>query len=460
VPRAWLPRLTLGLLAWLGADLVSAAPAGPPAGPPAGLDARHPLHPSDLERKHQGAYFTALPLADHDPNTGFGFGARGYYYENGNRADPLFAYTPYFLRLFLQAYATTGGLQFHWFDVDVPSIDRGPFRFRAQIIFNRNLDEHYFGTGTRTLAPLRYPGTVRRFKRFDDYQRALNQIENGQTRSRYDSYDLLQPAVLVGLERSMLYGILRPLIGVGLSYTRIRDYSGERVSVPGTDARATMGPTRLSEDCIWGSIVGCDGGFNNFLRLGMSLDTRDYEPDPNQGVYVDLAFDYGTHFLGSEYEWGRAMVSPRFYVSPLAELVDLVLAVRLTGQLQTRSTPFFAMKVIPYIDDFHTGLGGVKTLRGYRQDRFVGTLMLLGNAELRWTFAGFDVLDQRIRLMAVPFVDVGGAYDGVTTMDMLPPRRGQGFALRASWNLATIVTTEYGFSDEDDGLYVNFNHQF
>jgi hypothetical protein len=46
-------------------------------------------------------------------------------------------------------------------------------------------------------------------------------------------------------------------------------------------------------------------------------------------------------------------------------------------------------------------------------------------------------------------------------MNYLPytedPRTG---ALRISWNLATIITTEYAFSDEDSVFYINFNHIF
>jgi hypothetical protein len=38
--------------------------------------------------------------------------------------------------------------------------------------------------------------------------------------------------------------------------------------------------------------------------------------------------------------------------------------------------------------------------------------------------------------------------------------RAGGRRPRISWNLATIVTVDYGKSAEDAGLYVNFNHIF
>src|SRR5690242_16853854 len=94
-----------------------------------------PLTPEDLARKNERGYVTGLPLWNYDPNTGYGFGARAYYYYNGSREDPLFAYTPYFYRLFLQGFATTGGLQYHWLDFDAPYVAGTSLRLRSQLIY-------------------------------------------------------------------------------------------------------------------------------------------------------------------------------------------------------------------------------------------------------------------------------------------------------------------------------------
>ena len=39
---------------------------------------------ADLADKHEGGYFTGLPLVNSDPDTGFGFGARVLYFDNGD----------------------------------------------------------------------------------------------------------------------------------------------------------------------------------------------------------------------------------------------------------------------------------------------------------------------------------------------------------------------------------------
>jgi outer membrane protein assembly factor BamA len=164
--------------------------------------------------------------------------------------------------------------------------------------------------------------------------------------------------------------------------------------------------------------------------------------------------------VGSEYAWVRGMLTPRAYVSVLGDLTDLVLAARGTLQVQSRSSPFFGMNLIPYTEEPRAGLGGLRTLRGYKQDRFVGPVMTLVNAELRWMFLRFEALRQSFGILAVPFIDLGSVYDRVADLSLAGWQRDQGLALRVAWNLATIITVEYALSEEDSGFYVNFNHIF
>ena len=118
------------------------------------------------------------------------------------------------------------------------------------------------------------------------------------------------------------------------------------------------------------------------------------------------------------------------------------------------------MGLIPYTEEPRSGLGGLRTLRGYKQDRFVGPVMTLLNAELRWTFARSQFLGQRFGWMVVPFLDIGAVHDRLSDVSLSGWKRDQGLALRAAWNLATIITAEYAFSEEDAGVYVNFSQIF
>jgi hypothetical protein len=90
----------------------------------------------------------------------------------------------------------------------------------------------------------------------------------------------------------------------------------------------------------------------------------------------------------------------------------------------------------------------------------VGPVMSLTNFELRWTFVRFEVGKQKLALIAVPFLDLGATHDRLADVRLGDWRASEGAALRISWNLATIITIDYGRSNEDTGLYINFNHIF
>jgi hypothetical protein len=421
------------------------------------------LSEDDLQRKNEGGYVTGLPLFAFSTDIGFGGGARAYYYDNGTRSDPRFRTTPYLHRVFLQGFLSTRGIQFHWLDYDAPRIAGSRYRIRSQLIYGRNINQNYFGLGNRALAPLRFPGSSETYETYADYHAAQQRIIGSQTYTKYDQYDLARPLWIASVERSFFRDRVRVLGGLGFSYATIRDYTGKQVDAvdeTGAMVDAVQAPTRLREDCAVGDVVGCSGGFDNFFRFGISYDTRDYEPDPNCGTFVDVALDAGSVALGSGYDYLRLLAAARGYYSPIPHHADLVLAGRGLVQFQTSGVPFFGMSSLPFTEDFRSGLGGHRTLRGYRQDRFVGRTMAALNGELRWTFTRFKLWRQRFGLTAVPFFDVGRSFDhgGALTFDDWRPSYGG--ALRISWNLATIVTIDYGVSSEDTGFYINFGHVF
>lgn len=420
------------------------------------------LKPADLARKNERGYLTGLPLFAYSTDIGLGFGARAYYYWNGTRDDSRFATTPYLHRVFLQGFVSTRGIQYHWLDYDAPRIADSPYRLRGQLAFGRNITSNYFGHGNAALAQLTFPGSST-FDSFADYTTAQQQITGGQTFAKYDQFDLQKPVALGSIERLFAGDHVRVLGGLGFSYATIRDYTGKQVDAldaAGNATTATQAPTRLREDCDAGKLVGCDGGREGWLRLGVSYDTRDFEPDPNTGVFAELAMDLATAALGSEYDYLRMLAAVRGYWSPAASKIDLVLAGRAFLEIQTAGTPFHGLDALPFTEDFHLGLGGHRTIRGYRQDRFVGRTMAATTAEVRWTFWRFRAVKQKFALIAVPFFDLGRSFDSSKQLSFADWRAGYGGALRISWNLATVITIDYGLSAEDTGFYINFGHIF
>jgi hypothetical protein len=439
----------------------------PPVLPAPPSLAKRRLTDEDIERKEEGGYFTGVPLFAYDPNFGFGFGARAYYYYDGRKDDPLYDYTPYLHRVFAQGFATTGGAQDHVLDYDAPAFPSADYRVRVTLEFEADTDWPYFGTGTSSLAPLHFPGSPgQNFGNLNAFQNATSALRpGGITYARYNMYSFQRPTLQLALERNLLGGILRSMVGVNLSYMNIHDYPGQSVATSSNDSSghaidATEAPTLLSTDCASGRLVGCGGGWDNVLRLALSLDTRDFEPDPNDGVYSELSSEFGNRGLASQYQYMRLMWSVRGFYSPIPKVADLVLAVRALYEVQTTGTPFFSQTLMPFIDDNHAGLGGLKTLRGFAQNRFVGPVMALTNYEVRWTFVKFRVLKQGIALIAVPFVDMGRVFDDVGQTTLGGWKRTEGAGLHVAWNEATILIADYGFSEEGSAFYLNFNHMF
>jgi hypothetical protein len=54
---------------------------------------------------------------------------------------------------------------------------------------------------------------------------------------------------------------------------------------------AIHGPTELGLDCGAGVVRGCSGGWNDLLKAEIAFDTRDFEPDPSEGVVADAVVE-------------------------------------------------------------------------------------------------------------------------------------------------------------------------
>src|SRR5262249_11944819 len=158
--------------------------------------------------------------------------------------------------------------------------------------------------------------------------------------------------------------------------------------------------------------------------------------------------------LGSQYDYARFLVAARGYYSPFPAAADLVLAGRATFEVQSSGTPFFSMDTFPYTEDPRAGLGGRRTLRAFRQDSSGVPVMTMLNGEVRWTWGHAMVLHQKLAFIIVPFVDVGRPYDKLSDLTVRDWRLDYGGAFRVAWNLATIVTVEYGHSSEDTGFFI------
>ncbi len=449
-------------LALLVAVLAAQADGGVPP-PPDWLAWKPALSADDYARKKEGWYVTGLPIFNYDPNTGVGLGARGYLFFDGQRDHELFAYEPYRQRLFVQAFFSTKGLQYHVIDYDSPFFLGTPFRVRAEFGYIRAQTTPYFGRGEATLQPLRFKG--RTYDWFADYERELNSVQpDGTTYGLKDFVDAEKPYLDTRVERQFFEGRVRVMSGLYFSRGAMRFVEpGTLINAyadDGAKVQAPLGESRLQSDCATGTLLGCAGGWDNLVTFGVSYDTRDFEPDPNSGVFHEASVQLATRALGSQYEYARFTGALRGYYSPFPEWADVVLAGRFTMLLQSEGVPLFSMQQIPYLETFTLGLGGNRTLRGYRSMRFVAANMVFANLEVRWTFVRFKLLSQHWGLILAPFFDTGSVFDRVDRIRLNEWKYSAGTGLRLSWNQATILMCDVGFSREDWGIYFNFGHIF
>ena len=138
----------------------------------------------------------------------------------------------------------------------------------------------------------------------------------------------------------------------------------------------------------------------------------------------------------------------------------LVLAGRVFYQWQFGEVPFYSMNKMAFTDRDWTGLGGFRSIRGFRLDRFIGPVTALTNVELRYTFYDFEVWNQRIQLGLKPFVDAGRSFDNVRQTTFRGWKLGGGGGLMLIWNLATVINFDAAWSGEGNAFYMEAGAQF
>jgi signal peptidase I len=424
--------------------------------PPDIMRNKPPIPDLLLKDKREGSYFTGLPLVGYTPESGVVYGATVQWYDNGSKDSPFFSYAPYRKKVNAIVNFGTRGRQEYILEYDQPYIADSPWRVRASGAYLVYEFENYFGVGEGTLDRLSFPGTPGvTYKRADDYFDALKENRGGQNWARYNYYDRRQVAFGINIERDFLGGHLRPLAGGQVSYVDVRDYTGADVE------GAINQETKLREDARAGKILGLDGGWLNLLRIGLTYDSRDYEPDPTSGILAQGLIEGASRWFGAGSNFGRATVGLQGYYRLFPELTRLVVAGNAVYSAHFGDTPFFALPSLAApANERKEGLGGWRTLRGYYGNRFVGDVALQGTVELRWSVLDFTVWNQHLRPMLVPFVDAGRVFDAVDRFSWKDWKVAGGVGFRVAWNLATIVSFEVGAGSEGALFYMELGHQF
>jgi hypothetical protein len=424
---------------------------------------KEPLPDILLQVKKESRYFTLLPAIRFDPEKGFNYGAMAEIFDNRTRADPFFRYTPYRQKFQVAAITSTSWWTQAAVFYDQPYLFDTPWRVRTFAEFRRDPVQAYFGQGESTLGPLTHPVTGEVFGSLDDYNEALKTESGGTAYTKYARYMKQRAIFSPVFDYDLLGGILRPQAGLQVGYYWIGDFTGDTVTgknAAGEDVDAIQGRTKLAEDCAAGLVTGCHGGWDNFFKLGLAFDTRDFEADPARGFLLQSVAELANKGLGSDFTYERLNFSFAGYQDLIPGKPRLVLAGRFMYMMQFGDIPFFSISTLAYTDRDWTGLGGYRSLRGFATDRFIGPAAALTNWELRWLAYETNRWKQNFRFMVAPFWDSGRIFDSVGDTTLKGWKNAGGVGLRIAWNLATVILLDYGVSGESSAFYMELAYPF
>jgi hypothetical protein len=239
----------------------------------------------------------------------------------------------------------------------------------------------------------------------------------------------------------------------------------------------------------WGIISAeeKDGGWVNYLKAGLSYDSRDNEPNPMKGLWTEAVIQTAPGFLGNgDFGHTKFALTHRQYFTIVDQRLSFAYRLAYQQTIGGGRVPFYAQPLV--ITSFlrgstSQGLGGSKTLRGILRNRVVGDGFFYGNAELRWKFARFTFLNQNIYLALNPFWDFGMItqpielgvntdnlnYGEFTKADFFTGNDDKfhhsvGAGLKIAMNENFIISVDYGKAldeqDGDTGFYIGLNFLF
>lgn len=347
-----------------------------------------------------GLHFIGYPSASYKDGEGFSGGLALMFYQYGNGKV-----SPYHWNAMLEAEASTEGkkeIVLFWDQIHSHN------RLTLNTGYKRYLADDYLGMGNRSQYLEGY--TEPEHPDFKDelyytYKRDLAFI----------TADVQWPGIL---PRSRL------LTGIGIKY----------VNLPQIDH-----VSKFTKDAP----TGIQGGFVNYLRVGIVLDTRNDEAAPAKGVWSECLFEVSHRVLASDYRYGRITMTDRRYwtLTP-----NVVYAQRILFECMPGDPPYYEMTTLAGSYEAHHGLGGATSLRGVPRYLFVGPHKWVMNFELRAEWFDMIILRQPLTFFIQPFLDAGRVWKDFHHIERLNLHTAYGCSFNVRWKKDAIYSLTLGRS--------------
>ncbi len=411
------------------------------------------LSEDTIAKKNEGWYPTGLPLVNFSSDDGFGYGARAYIYNNGHKDDPYFDKSPYFLQLYAQYFATTNGVQYHELNLDMPYFLGTKFRIQSAFAYDRALNSNYFGVGEQASHEKL---TAPNGNKYNTYAGLQDFFDDNKQNTKWYNFTITRPTYTLYVFRDIT-DEFKLMAGAMVKNVTIETWNGRKFKNTRQD------PTLLDNDRakLTDSADGQLGGLINTARLGVTYDARDFEPDPHKGYYLDYVFEASNGAIGSDFNYIKNNVQAMYFVNPFD---SFVLGGRLGYTTAAGDIPFYEESFFGFANFRREGLGGNRTLLGYKKNRFVAKTMTVANLDARWQFWEVSGAGQRFGFQLIAFIESGNVYDEAADPVQDPNWKfyhtSYGGGLVIAWNLSTIVHFLYGMSKEDANISIDFDHKF
>lgn len=369
-------------------------------------------------QRPRGIEISGLPALNFDADEGVGYGVivALYAYESGN---PTYSWT-----LQPTVFLTTQGRRDYTVFFDAPSTARRAWRTTVFAGHEQQLAAPYYGVGNAT-----------------PYDSSL---EHGGTRYFY-RYGRQRDRISADFQHAIGRPSLRALIGAGVS--------NDAIDLTPFDSGTTLIQRDLHN-------VTPPRAHTNYLRVGLTYDTRDREIGPQRGTWADVLVQRTDRVFGATNDYTRWTATARHY-QPLG--AKLVIASRLLVQNTMGDAPVYALSEIQSSQKIQDGLGGSGTVRGLPKNRYVGKGILVSNNELRWRAADFRLGGRASALVLSGFVDAGRVWsDGIdlaSTLETL--HAGYGGGARLAYGSSFVIALDVGHSKASAApIYIGLGYMF
>ena len=374
--------------------------------------------PAAAQSQKKSIEVSGVPALNFDADEGFGYGVILAFY--GYDASP----TSYRWTVQPTVFLTTEGRRDYTLFFDAPARPEHQWRFTGFAGREQQLSAPYYGLGNESA-----------------YDASL---EQGSTRYFY-RYGRDRSRATADVQHAVWNPALRVLLGAGASI--------DRINLTPFDSGHTLIQGELSNRTP-------ATGHTNYVRAGLTWDTRDREIGTQSGTWADVIVQRADRSLGASDDYTRWTATARHY-QPLG--ARLTLANRLLVQNTTGDAPFYILSEVQTTQKPQDGLGGSSTVRGLPKDRYVGKGITVSNNELRWRAADFALRGRPSSLVLSGFVDAGRVWaDGVdfstATRDL---HAGYGAGARLAFGSSFVIATDVGHSSQSTApIYIGLGYLF